>query len=356
MPISIISTISQISCHDANDGQISVEIESSSPPYSYRWSDNSQDSLIANLGPGDFNLTVSDALGCTETISFQITNPPPINSDLILLDSISCASTIPALINLEVTGGESPYLIEWEDGQVGEMINSFIPGVINYTVTDIRNCIHTGTGIVIQEEGFQIEVLGKTDLQCFSDSTAEATIQATGGIDPYFYNWENGQSESYSNMLHAGINYITITDSEGCEQIEEIRIDSPSEIIITGIDTPTSCFGGDDGRIDISISGGTVGVQNYIIEWENGSSDSFIENLEAGIYCVTITDQNNCEKQSCFEVFNAELIEVLSIEVLPLCEGDFSGSISLTSNGGTGNFAYNWSGPDNYTSVLGQIG
>ena len=85
-PLVATGTISDnngfgISCNGANDGSIDLSVSGGTVNYTYAWTktgDNSYSATsqdINSLGPGTYNVTVTDANNCTDTASFTITEP-----------------------------------------------------------------------------------------------------------------------------------------------------------------------------------------------------------------------------------------------------------------------------------------
>ena len=56
--------------------------------------------------------------------------------------------------------------------------------------------------------------------------------------------------------------------------------------------TNVGCFGGNDGALDLSVSGGS-GSFSYL--WSDGSTTEDLDSLSAGTYSVTVTDNNTCQ-------------------------------------------------------------
>src|SRR5205814_627073 len=136
-----------------------------------------------------------------------------------------------------------------------------------------------------------------TDLQCYGESSGEIDITPFGGTAPYTYLWNNSTTDEDLAGLTAGLYTIVLSDNNGCLATEVISIAEPSAISVTGAPSAVSCFGGNNGAIDLSVTGGTPdinGPADYYFEWSNGSTTEDISGLAAGTYTVTVTDFNNC--------------------------------------------------------------
>ena len=109
--------ITQISCHNANNGAINLNTTYGTSPYNYDWQDisgtsNSEDRT--NLGGGTYTVTITDALGCTTTGSFTIINPAQLTVSGTITH-LSCFGGSNGSINITASGGTSPYNYDWFD-------------------------------------------------------------------------------------------------------------------------------------------------------------------------------------------------------------------------------------------------
>ncbi|HMT29268.1 MAG TPA: PKD domain-containing protein, partial [Bacteroidia bacterium] len=171
--------------------------------------------------------------------------------------------------------------------------------------------------------------------------TGSAILSSTGGTGNYTWTW-NGNISSSSSITNVGAgNYTaTITDQSGCSTTVPVSINQPSTpLTIQGTVTQTSC-GNNDGSVVLNTSGGT---SPYSYVWNNGSVTSSLNSLFAGIYTVTVTDQNNCSETNSFTVqaSNAPVVSVTST-VDVSCSGGNDGSAVLTVNGGLSPYTWNW--------------
>ena len=158
-------------------------------------------------------------------------------------------------------------------------------------------------------------------MACFEDSSGVALVFLGGGISPFSYEWDNGDTLYTRNTLAAGNYTITVTDALGCSAIEEFTITQPDEIIIDVVvnaDNPSTS--NPDGQVLIQPSGGTP---PYIFDWENfGETESSLKTgLANGTYNVTVIDDNDCEKELVINVGAATSTQDLSflekIELYP---------------------------------------
>ena len=121
------------------------------------------------------------------------------------------------------------------------------------------------------------------------------------------------------------------------ESSVDISEPDPLVIILEG-ETNPSCYGGSDGLIDISVTGGTA---PYSYVWSNGSAEQDAEGLSAGMYSVVVTDANGCIITSIeFELEDPDPIELTADVTDADCAGGSDGEVTLTASGGDGDYTY----------------
>ena len=91
-----------------------------------------------------------------------------------------------------------------------------------------------------------------------SDGWAEAIVNS-GGTGTYTYLWDaaaGNQTTSRAINLSAGIYSVTISDSYSCDTILNIEVLQPDPVIASLIQRHVTCFGGNDGELLITATGG----------------------------------------------------------------------------------------------------
>jgi hypothetical protein len=131
----------------------------------------------------------------------------------------------------------------------------------------------------------------KGDIICSAGNNGWAKATATGGTPPYTFEWATGDTSDTISNLIANNYFVKITDAKGCIVQGSIMIDQPNGVTIAETVAGPSCFGGNDGTVQIQVSGGS---QPYQYSWNTGATGPALSNLTQGIYTATVTDAQGC--------------------------------------------------------------
>ena len=296
-PIILSSTTTNLSCSLANDGSINLSAIGGVSPLSYIWSNGSTTQNISNLSSGYYNVTVTDAVGQTESSTFYISEPSPIIITYSV-NSTSQAGFSDGSIFTTVSGGTAPYSFSWQ-GPNGysastQDIQNLIAGTYIFYVIDDNGCSELFSIVVGEGQLTPLQVNAVTsDIDCFGNNNGSINLTVSDGATPYSFIWNNGTTTEDLFNLTAGTYTVTVTDAAGQSFTSSYTIIEPSEITATYSVTNVTTLGGNDGAIDLIASGG---VAPYLYYWSTSPTQTTedISNLIAGIYTVWIVDVNNC--------------------------------------------------------------
>ncbi|MDC0304133.1 S8 family serine peptidase [Flavobacteriales bacterium] len=130
-----------------------------------------------------------------------------------------------------------------------------------------------------------------TNVSCYGGNNGSATASASGGNSPYAYSWSNGATGATASGLTTGIYTVTVTDGNSDQAQENITISEPNLLLASASGIDAHCNGGATGSANASVSGG---VPPYSYAWSSGGTSASENELSAGSYSVTITDDNGC--------------------------------------------------------------
>ncbi len=337
----------EISCHDGQDGVAEILATGGTTPYTYTWSDGSADAIKDELSAGTYEVTVTDGNGCQAIESVNFTAPEAIAITLLEKTDVVCNDGNEGNIVLLSTGGTAPLNYQWSNGENTATLDNLVAGDYTVTVTDANNCANELT-VVIEEPALLTATVATTNATCFAEANGTATTTAAGGIAPYTFNWSNGAMTESLTALTAGNYGGTVTDANGCSVEVNFDITQPDATELTAESVMPTCEGGSDGSINLTANGGT-GSFTYI--WSNGATTANLENLSAGIYAATVTDENNCITETAVEIVNPTALTLTASTNNIDCAGNESGLINIIVNGGLMPYEYTWNNGESTATI-----
>ncbi len=207
-----------------------------------------------------------------------------------------------------------------------------------------------------------------TNVKCFggSDGTILLNNAVSGGTQPYTYSWSgpNGYTAQTKDIggLKTGQYTVTVTDANGCTPliIGPMFVAQPATDMAVTISSTkdVSCFGGSDGEICVSVTGGT---SPYTYAWPGQGANqtaSCLKDRVAGNYFVVVTDASGCSKSQNATI-NGPISGIgqtgLNVSQVS-CNGGKDGSICINIAGGSPPYTYNWGGGQTTSNCNNNIG
>ena len=140
--ITIVPVFTNVTCNGANDGTATVIVNDAIAPLTFDWGTAGSDSLLTGLAPGDYTVTVTDAIGCSATATVTITEPEVLNLELVKIIPGKCGLG-DGSAEVIALGGTEPYTYTWSNQQSGPVISFVEAGVYGVTVVDANGCSDT---------------------------------------------------------------------------------------------------------------------------------------------------------------------------------------------------------------------
>ncbi|MFK7810089.1 MAG: cohesin domain-containing protein, partial [Saprospiraceae bacterium] len=277
-PEILTLTLTAIDEVNGGDGQIMSDVDGGTPDYDYQWDANAGNATspnVANLGAGEYCLTVTDDNGCTVS---QCATVNGLNALDVSVDNISPESCFEAQDgSFEISSnGVGPFTYEWDsNGSQNGMSNdpnvtNLGQGTFSVTVTDNNGSSGVESGVVVPGPVEQISyTVDKTDVACNGDATGSIGLLIVGGNGgPYPVSWTpNAGSGPVITGLTANTYTPTVTDSNGCTivgaPIDVVQPESMSISLDSTVDP--GCNGEETGEIHVSVTGGTSPYAQF--EW-----------------------------------------------------------------------------------------
>ncbi|ULQ58043.1 SprB repeat-containing protein [Flavihumibacter rivuli] len=154
-------------------------------PYTYKWSNGSEDADLSNLAAGNYTLEVTDAKGCKIGLNVTIIQPEAALDVQFKQTDVNCYGESTGAIDVTVTGGTAPYTYNWSNGADVDDLSDLAAGDYTLEVTDAKGCKATIKVTITQPEAALDVQFQQTDVNCYGESTGAIDVTVTGGTAPY---------------------------------------------------------------------------------------------------------------------------------------------------------------------------
>jgi len=376
-----------VSCWNSADGTIDVSSAGGTPEYNYVWQGPNNPFFattedVSNVPPGIYEVIIIDANNCIQNLFIEVSAPDSI---FIALDAfqfpggaeLSCVGASDGSITSLVNGGTPDYSYNWSGpigfaGAITPNVENLPEGTYVLEITDINGCISQVAVRIDPPDSLELELFSPTyfggyNITCFGANTGSIELYIDGGVPNYSVVWSgpNGYSSTDVNIfnLFAGEYCATVNDVNGCEEIICITLTEPLLLSATASSSQfeggwnIDCNGAFTGLITTSVQGGVAPFEFF---WDGPgfffSDEQNPANLEAGEYCVNVFDANNCSIEVCITLTEPEPVNINLVASNyngsgVSCNGATDGDISSIITGGTEEYSYQWTGPNNYSST-----
>jgi hypothetical protein len=275
-----------------------------------------------------------------------------------------CNNTSDGIINLIISGGSSPYTVQWVDPVLSTDVNvissvtktNLVSGTYSISVNDSTLPENEVEFINIPvSSGVCCSILNVDNTTCSLNNgsvTGTSTTQYSStnyslyhGDGVFSQSATTNQDNVIFGSLTAGTYYMTVLDLGGCTGRSQNFIVEESEPLNYGLYmVPNSACGGTPiGKITIT---GITGQPPFTYLWNGGSSGTTITGLTAGGYSVTVTDGYGCQLSKSATVVNVSQLGFGTFTSTPPSCFAADGTISLTVTGGTAPYYYSASTGD----------
>lgn len=297
---------------------------------------------------GTYIITVTGSNGCTSTSDVEVTEsltlPTADAGDDV---AMACSATSLVLNGTNSSQGTN-FSYNWTGPAVQSGGNTLEPtvgqvGTYTLTVTNTDNSCTAASSVEVTETPPPASsISAQSNVDCNGNNNGEATVEVTGGLQPYAYEWSSGGTTETETGLTAGTYDVTVTDADQCTSVSEVIITEPAELDPNASATNLSAVGSNDGTATADPMGGT---SDYTYAWDNGETTQTIEDLAPGEYTVTVTDANNCTSEQTVTVddFDCSPLGISVSGQNALCFESEDGEATATITNGNGTISYEWS-------------
>ena len=316
IPPLVTPTITNTNC-GVNTGCIALSVTGASP-FTYTWSNGAGGLDNCNLAAGSYTVTVLDANGCSTIEQFEVGTENNLTATTTVTNE-SCSNASDASVTVQVAGGTANpgYTLSTGVSNFTGIFNNLTSGDYGVTVTDLNGCSAVTYFEIIANTTITVDAEITNDCDHMGEGSIDISI--SGGQGPYMIDWldvEGNLNLEDRTGLNLGFYEVVITDMNGCSTTEGYTIADYSGPSISAAIVSATCEGADDGRIVLTVDANGSG-NNFSYNWVDGNEATInsseghtIENLAAGTYCVTVTNNNvNCAVEDCYTINSSSSVE-----------------------------------------------
>lgn len=334
-----ISTIKSdtTSCGLGN-GKIKITMNGANPPYQFSINNGAfvTSDTFTGLASGSYNIRIRNGANCVyDTMIVVVAGPSaPV---LTLVTTHTTCGLNNGKIRANIVGGVAPYSFSWSTSATTKDSLTGLPaGNYSLTITDTKNCVNAKTTTINSSTGVSSN-LQKNNATC-GQANGNVNAIITGGVLPYKYSWNIGDTTQNLSNLNTGSYKVTITDNVGCTRVDSTSISNSINVNFARSTTNSTC-NQSNGTITLT---NVVGASPFSYLWSNGASTQNISNLLPGTYFVTVTDANLCIKKDTIIVSSTTPASYTLSVTNSKCNQS-NGAIQVLGLTGISPFSFSWS-------------
>ena len=353
--IAALAVEEDIDCN-GDRGVLLASAAGGTAPYTYALNGGAaqSDPRFANLGPGSYTVTVTDATGATASSSpaVVLTEPAALSTT---------ASVVNSAITLSASGGTAPYgySLDGNSYQASPTFSSLANGTYTLFVRDANGCTATAAATVsVNNLVVQLELVSAP--RCNGDADGSVQATASGGTSPYTYALNGGafQTSGVFGGLAAGSYTVTARDANGLEQTStSLTVTDPSPLTLAAQVSGA--------EVTLTAAGGTS-PYTYSVDGGAFQAGNTFGPLAQGPHQFVVRDANGCEQRTTATVDASDLAISIDFNLgQETCPGAEDGAVTLMGLDGTAPYEFSIGGaqfqsggffgslaPGNYTATV----
>ncbi len=348
--------INNIACNGESSGSISFDVSGGIAPYTYKWSDGKETTVVTGLKAGTYVVSITDAAGCETHGYFKLNQPPPLVKTLTITDATN-PDFVDGKVKFVFSGGTPPYTLIFD---VGDTITTYtgivtfdnlFNGLHSYSVTDANGC-NFAELFVINLEGCLLQPgnIVIQDVNCSGGVDGAICISVQNATGNYSVFWDDETTDLCRFNLSAGKYNVHIEDDAGCQSLDTLTVKQPTPIRMVNTNIIKPDVGESNGAITVLLTGG---IPPYTFRWEKDgvllpSTEASLINIAAGTYLYIASDANGCNFAS----------DTINLENEPLGNNRTRiQPLSIAPNPTTGFMTLQWEGIlDGDITIINSLG
>lgn len=353
--MAVSMTTLNTSCAGTNDGQALASVTANgNSPYNYAWTPAQPNApSVTGLSAGNYSVTVTDSKNCTAAATGTVTGPPTLTISVTSVND-SCYQSNKGQATANPSGGTPPYTYYWSNISSAQTNLSLGAGTYNVTVTDANGCTIGGTATITEPPAFT-HTLSSQNVSCNGASTGSITVTPQGGTPAYTYTWSPATASGANPTgLAAGQYNVTIADNMGCQQLDSAVITQPAAALnVVMSHTDVRCYGGSDGSVTFTVSGGTPPYSYMGNPIPPGTTT--LNNVPASTYTGNLTDAAGCTFPINVTVSQPQPQSLNVTGTNNQCNGAATGSATANFVNATGAVTYVWTNTAQTTATITNL-
>lgn len=341
--INLGVTTTPENCNYSSGGTATISVSGGTPSFTYSLNGGAtvSSNYFTGLTNGNYSVTVTDSLGCTDTITFVINAPLNITG---ATTPQSCTNNSGGTLTITVSSGNPPYTYSVDGGSFtsSNYFTGLTIGSHTIVVKDLSGC--TATTVTQINPPITIGVITTPENCLYNSGGTISIISTIGGTSPYQYSVNGGAytNSTYFTGLTVGTYNVNVKDLSGCSATTAVTISPPITVSASVVTTNLSCFGGNNGTLTITANGGTA-PYTYSLNGGTYGSLNYFNGLTAGTYTVNVKDLYGCSATTTGIIASATPITISALTTTGITCDDLSFvTLSLIGNGGTPPYTYLW--------------
>jgi hypothetical protein len=348
--VDLSDTVQNISCFGEADGFISVQMAGTAP-FTYQWSNGESSNTISNLAPGSYTISATDADNCPAARTFTIEQPDSLYFRNITQMDVVCPEDQDGSVSIDVQGGTPPYNISWQNGSSGPVTEQLGVGPFWVEVADAKNCSFSYTGEIIATDTESPLIKTKAK-NIYLDENGNASISAAQldngttdncGVDTIYL---EKTLLTCDDLGSASVNFIALdisgnmaTSQAGIQVLDTIRprVTCPESVSVIACDGII--------QYDTPEAFDNCGIEEFIMTEGLASGQVFPVGTTTVKYEATDLSGNTSFCEWTIELRDTLLQTSYQVEK-PACNGEANGNIIAMTEGGSGQYTFNWSNND----------
>jgi len=359
---TITTQIIDVSCGGLISGSIQLHTTNGNAPYSYLWNDGSTDEYRQFMPADTYSVLVTDNNGCTGQLNNITVGYAPNLTVNTTIQNIACiGDSANGSISLQITGGIAPYYVYWYDSLIANITirDSLIGGTYHYIVFDSLGCNNEYFADVLSPDSILIANFETNSNECNILNGGEMHSLVSGGVSPYTYLWNDGDTNGNRDSLPEGNYSVIVTDSYGCnDTLSNITLQyQPALLANKTVQYNLICFGDTDvANIQVGLAGGYAPVT---YSWSSNANSTALSltGINEGSYTFTATDSLGCISSFTVNIVSNATPVLASYAVYNItCYGAQNGIISSNATGGIPQYTYHYNTLTTNSPVINNLG